>query len=162
MCDMKDSFSKFAVPEEFAIGKYGTRIRFSSFNSMHGCDMSVLFDSREPVLERFSISCIYRLRMDRNVVSGNHYHNDKDELFIPESGSFRVTLLGAGTLDRPEEFLLESEARDALFVPKKVAHCITALEQSSMMLVLATGPETEADSVKFDIAARVALARRRR
>ena len=159
---MEEQRPGHSTPEEFAVGKFGTRIKFSSFQAGAGCDESVLFDVRNPTLERFAISCMHRLQMDGRATAGNHYHNERDELLIPETGSFQVTLLGIGTLERAEEFHLSAAERDGLFVPRKVGHRIIALEQPSSMLVLSSAPDAKEDMVKFDLAARMALTQRKR
>lgn len=116
-----------------------------------GRELVVTYDDRFLIVPDFEMHYSYYVRFFKKGNSAaNHYHEKKRELFIPISGSVTVTLEDSKTKEREME-LLKHEDHPVLYVNSKIAHKVTANEDNSVLLVIATSPNNEEDEYRYNV-----------
>ena len=145
-----DQFSHPKKVENLKIAKlFHMKPRISS--GKEGRELSVNFDKRFPIIEGFEINYTYTVRfLEENNTAGNHYHEIKKELMIPQSGAFEFKLKDIHT---GETATLQISAKDhaVLQVNPEVAHSVRALEKGSVLLVLANAPNNDGDEFEYSV-----------
>lgn len=116
-----------------------------------GRELRVVFDERFPLIDGFEPRYQYTVAFDsKGSSAGNHYHEKKEELFIPVSGKFTIALQGVLSREKTE-IKLDSKEHRILYVPSGVAHLVVAEQEGSVLLVLATYPNNKEDEHEYEI-----------
>jgi len=116
-----------------------------------GRSLSVVWDGRKPLVEGFENRYSYTVTFEREgSCAGNHFHEEKRELFIPVVGNFRVLLEDVATKDK-EEIRLETARHPVLLVRPGIAHAAIAESVPAVLLVLATYPASEEDEFAYKL-----------
>src|SRR3989338_10784750 len=126
---------------------------------IHVIDLDVRRGKPGRYLTSFDLAVVARLlgapvawcyvnTMGPGVVSGNHWHRQKSELFVCVSGVIDVYLAHPETGDRGEHTLVASDKPQGLIVPKGIAHVVKNRgEKFADLLVFATGEPRGGDDV---------------
>lgn len=116
-----------------------------------GRELVVVFDERFPIVSGFESRYSYYVRFfKKGNFAGNHYHDKKQELFIPVHGNFTVTLENLKTKER-EEIMLKQDDHPILYINSKIAHKVSSEQDDSVLLVIATSPNSEEDEYHYEI-----------
>lgn len=148
MSDPMDVYSKPVLIEETKLSKI-FHLKRREKKEKPGRSLSVVFDKRYPLLEDFDYNYCYFVTFNKvNDSAGNHYHKKKEELFYPIVGEMAVVLEDIQTKER-ELINLDSGEHKVLYVPKGVAHKVVAKKERSILLVVATYPNSEEDEFPY-------------
>ena len=116
-----------------------------------GRSLSVVWDKRLPLIEGFENNYDYMVTFKKKgEKAGNHYHESKQELFIPVVGQIKVLLENIGTLET-EEIVINAKDHQILYVPPKIAHTTIADSDTCALLVIASFPNNLADEYSYQI-----------
>lgn len=98
------------------------------------------------------VAWCYVNTMEPAVVSGNHWHRHKSELFVCVRGVVGVYLANPETGERSETELFAGDMMSGLVVPAGIAHAVKNRGDSfADLLVFATGEPRGDDDVEFFI-----------
>lgn len=116
-----------------------------------GRTLAVVWDSHMPLVKGFQnqFSYVVNFKVIGNT-AGNHYHLRKQELLYPLIGSFKVILEDITTREK-EEFELNANQHQVLYLPTKIAHAIVAQTNPAICLITATYPANEADEFPYKL-----------
>lgn len=149
----EDPMDKFSRPYKKIDYKLGTLFYIEPRKNPDkpGRELVVTYDDRFPIISSFELHYSYYVRFfEKGNSAGNHYHDKKEELFIPIHGSVTVVLEHLKTKER-EKILLKQDDHPILYVNSKIAHRVTSNEDDSVLLVIATSPNNEEDEYRYEI-----------
>lgn len=110
-----------------------------------GRSLSVLWDIRSPLIPGFENNYDYLVTFDKKGErAGGHYHDVKQELFIPVVGQVRILLEDINTKEK-EEITLNYKDHKILYVKPNIAHTVIADSDISSLLVIASFPNNLMD-----------------
>lgn len=116
-----------------------------------GRSLLVTWDARLPLVDGFINRYSYLVSFDnKGNVAGNHYHEQKQELFCPVAGDFIVLLEDIKTKER-EEIKISAKDTPVIFIQTRIAHTVVADSDNAVLLVAATHPGTEADEFPYKL-----------
>ncbi len=116
-----------------------------------GRSLLVTWDARLPLIDGFINKYSYLVSFDnRGNVAGNHYHEQKRELFCPVVGDFIVLLEDIKT-KKHEEIKLSAKDCSVIFIQTRIAHTVVADSDGAVLLVTANHPGTEADEFPYKL-----------
>ena len=116
-----------------------------------GRSLLVTWDKRVPLVDGFENRYSYLLSLDKKGnVAGNHYHEQKQELFNAVVGDLIVILEDIGTKER-EELKISAKDRTLIYIPTRVAHTIVSDSDTAVLLVTASSPGTENDEFPYKL-----------
>jgi dTDP-4-dehydrorhamnose 3,5-epimerase-like enzyme len=116
-----------------------------------GRSLSVLWDVRSRLIPEFENNYDYLVTFDKKgEKAGNHYHDSKQELFIPVVGQVKILLEDTNTKEK-EEFTLNSKDNKILYVKPNVAHTVVSDSDISALLVIASFPNNLMDEKPYEI-----------
>lgn len=114
-----------------------------------GRELIVVWDERIPLIADFENRYSYIVNFTKKGnIAGNHYHNNKRELFTPIMGSFKVVLENIETKEREE---INLKYGQILYIPPKTAHLVISNSKTASLYVSATYPNNEEDEFKYSI-----------
>jgi dTDP-4-dehydrorhamnose 3,5-epimerase-like enzyme len=149
----KDPMDQYSVPLESQETKLGHLFKLQPRQKPEkpGRTLKVLWDERSPLIEGFQNRYSYIVSFDsEGNTAGNHYHEKKQEIFIPLEGVLRVVLENIETKER-EEVEISSSEHLAFFVPSRIAHAVTSKSESAILLVTASSAGTEEDEFPYPL-----------
>lgn len=116
-------------------------IQINDYHDQSGTLSVLVSQGRDDAPDAEKIGEVYLVSVPRlNTTRGSHKHNDLDEFFLIIEGSAKFFLLddrkGSSTFGRKESFTLNSEVKNALFVPKGVYHAFTTLTDNTKCLAI--------------------------
>lgn len=148
MSDPMDVYSKPVLIEKTKLSKT-FHLKRREKKEKPGRSLSVVFDKRYPLLEDFDNNYCYFVTFYKvNDSAGNHYHKKKEELFYPIVGEMAVDLENIKTKEK-EEIKLDAKEHKVLYVSKGIAHRVVAKKEGSILLVVATYPNSEEDEFPY-------------
>ena len=116
-----------------------------------GRELVVTFDNRFNLIDNFVVNYSYLVNFyTKNNAAGNHYHEKKQELFIPIIGSFVVILEDIRTKEN-ESIAIDSKDYSILHVNTHIAHKVISKIDKSTLLVLATSANSDDDEYNYKI-----------
>lgn len=116
-----------------------------------GRALEIVWDSRVPIVKGFDNRYTYAVFFaGRGNIAGNHYHKNKQELFFPIVGRFKVILEDIKSKTR-EKVELKSTDHEVIFIPTEIAHTVIARADNAVLLVCATYPGVEGDEFSYDL-----------
>lgn len=98
---------------------------------VHGDERRIISEFNSPAGD-FSIQ---QFEIKKEIPLGNHYHNEKDEIFVILKGGGYVILQNTKEKKEKETTLLETGS--VVYVPKNTAHTFV-LEEGSEMICFST------------------------
>lgn len=134
-----------------------------------GRELIVHYDQRFPQVEGFKLNYLYTVEsMEEMNAAGNHFHQKKQEIFIPLLGEFIVELIDIKTREyqkvlisarnKREDFAFSGDYNSAterivhnLHIRTEIAHKVTFLNNGGILLVLATSPNNDGDEFSYDL-----------
>ncbi len=149
MNQTRKTLDEFSKPLEVVVNPLTTIFTLSRRDSKKGRLWVPLYDQRYPL--QFDVQFVYVSKFfEKDNVSGNHYHQVKEEILIPLSGSFEFTIEDIETKKR-EQFVINSKENKAVYVRTKLSHKIISLDGSGVLLVLASVPSKIEDEIEYVI-----------
>lgn len=116
-----------------------------------GRELVVTYDSRHPLVKKFKLRYSYFVHFfKKKAIAGDHYHNKKEELFIPIKGNFTILLKDIKTNSR-QNISINSKEFPVLHIRKKIAHKVISRSKDSVLLVMATYPGSFEDEHSYII-----------
>ena len=116
-----------------------------------GRSLSVIWDKRIPFIKGFENNYDYIVSFEKSgEKAGNHYHQSKQELFVPVVGKFKVILEDIKTKVR-EDIFLKNNDYQILYIPPQIAHVVVAESETCSLLVLATFPNNQSDEFSYQL-----------
>lgn len=113
--------------------------------------LSILWDARVPLIKGYENKYIYtNTFFNKGVTAGNHYHNVKEELFIPIIGDFIVTLEDIVTKEN-EQISIQADDHTVLYVPTRIAHSVTSNSKNAILFVIASSPAQRDDEIPYEL-----------
>ncbi len=111
-----------------------------------GRELVVAYDERFPFVRNFKNRYTYYVKFNKkNDFAGNHYHLEKEEIYIPIRGDFFVILKMGNT---QETIQLSSKKYMALKISVGVSHKVTSKGKGNILLVLANNHDSEEDNIE--------------
>lgn len=116
-----------------------------------GRTVTVTWDARQPLLPDFANRYSYIVRFTQpGGQAGNHYHQQKHELYFAVRGKLRVVLEDTKS-KRREAFTLQEGDNTFLYVKPPVAHVVISESASDVLLVIASSPEVTTDEFAYPL-----------
>ncbi len=106
-----------------------------------------IYDERFPFAFTVKYSYISKF-LEKNNVSGNHYHNRKEEILIPLQGSFDISLENITTKVK-ETISMNSEEHRGIYIQTGISHKVLSKEDKGLLLVLASHPSALDDEIEY-------------
>jgi len=136
--DDRKLYTLFALPEREASGKSGRKLL-------------VPFDKRFPLVEGFEFNYMYLVEIKEfGSEPGHHYHHQKHELMMVVSGSARF-LFKDIEADEIRSATLDGRKNRIIHVKPRIAHAVVPLIIPTIILVMASSPNTEDDEFSHTI-----------
>lgn len=116
-----------------------------------GRSLSVVYDQRLPFIEGFKNRYSYIVSFEKSgEKAGNHYHQSKQEIFVPVIGNFKIVLEDINTKVR-EELSLKSCDHQVMYIKPEIAHAVIADSEICSLLVLASFPNNQSDEFFYQL-----------
>ena len=97
---MTNSMDQYSEPLKTEKTKLGIKYWLNPRKTRPGRELIVTYDRRFPLVD-FSLRYSYFVRfLEKDNVAGNHYHEKKQEIFVPIEGVFEVHLEDVSTKER--------------------------------------------------------------
>ena len=147
---LKDKMFIYSKPQKTKKTKLGVifYMRGRKFKEKPGRELHVAFDGRLPLIKGFQARYIYWVKFfKKNNFAGNHYHLHKKELFMPLVGNFLVKLRDEKT-KKTEEIRIKEQDKIILYVKSYIAHKVISKSNKSILLVVATHPDSFVEEIK--------------
>ncbi len=112
-----------------------------------------VYDERFPYNDFFrKLPFMYfSIHLEKNNISGNHYHLQKREVLIPVAGIYEFHLEHTVTWEK-EYFIIDtSKEFKAIYVPVEVSHKIISLQETGVLCVLASAPSSLDDELEYEV-----------
>src|SRR3989338_4159818 len=146
---MEDSLSRYSIPLRQEDTKLATVYWLNPRDSKKGRLFMPVYDARHSL--EFRVEYVYVSRfLERGNAAGNHYHLIKQEILIPLQGTFEVYLEDVKTKER-EMIPMPSEENKAVYIRTGVSHKVVSVEDTGILLVLASTPSTLQDEIEYPI-----------
>ncbi|MBU1975242.1 MAG: WxcM-like domain-containing protein [Nanoarchaeota archaeon] len=140
---------KYSKPIEEQSTKLATIFTLNVRDSKMGRLWIPVFDHRFPL--RFPLKFAYLSKIrEKDNISGNHYHNVKEEIIIPLDGKFEFGLEDVKTQEK-EKISIGSEENKAIYIRTGVSHKIISKGDTGILLVLASNPSAPDDEIEYVI-----------
>jgi hypothetical protein len=144
---MDSSLDKYSKPVGEENTKLSTIFLLNSRDSKKGRLWIPIFNKEAPL--KFDVKFAYLSRiLEKNNVSGNHYHKLKEEIIIPLNGSFEIHLEEVETKEK-EIVLVNSEENKAIYIGTGISHKVVSKDEAGLLLVLASTPSTIEDEIDY-------------
>lgn len=116
-----------------------------------GRELVVAYDARHLLVKKFKLRYSYFVHFfKKGAIAGNHYHNKKEELFIPIKGNFTVLLTDIKTNSR-QKINISSKEFPVIHIKKRIAHKVISRSKDSVLLVMASCPGSIEDEHSYII-----------
>ena len=116
-----------------------------------GRSLSVVYDQSLPIVECFENRYSYIVSFEKSgEKAGNHYHQSKQEIFVPAVGNFKIILEDINTKIR-EELSLKSCDHQVMYIRPGIAHTVVADSEVCSLLVLASFPNNQSDEFFYQL-----------
>lgn len=146
---MNNSLDIFSKPLKSNKTKIYTIYSLNYRDSKKGRLFMPLYDERFPLNFKVKYSYISKF-LEKGNTSGNHYHNIKEEILIPLYGKYEISLMDINTKES-STVLMDSEDKEAIYIPVCVTHKIKSLKNTGVLLVLASSPSNLDDEIEYNI-----------
>lgn len=98
---MAESLDKYSKPVKIEKTILATLLWNNPRDSKKGRLFVPLYDERFPFLNNFIVKYIYTsIFLEKNNISGNHYHLKKREILVPLQGDFEIHLEDINTKEK--------------------------------------------------------------
>lgn len=146
---MDNSLDQFSKPLKVEKTELATIFSLNYRDSKKGRLFMPIYDARFPYV--FESSYVYISKfLERDNASGNHYHRVKQEILIPLSGNFEFYLEDIST-HKKETFKISDTENKAIYIKTLVSHKIKSLNDTGVLLVLASTPSSMDDEIEYTI-----------
>jgi dTDP-4-dehydrorhamnose 3,5-epimerase len=120
-------------------------IKIKNFEDPHGILSVLVSQGRIDAPNAKEIGEVYLVSVPRsNTTRASHKHKHLDEFFVIIEGSAKFFLLDdrkdSSTYGKKESFTLNSETRNALFVPRGIYHAFVTLKDNTKCLAISNRP----------------------
>ncbi|HIC76992.1 MAG TPA: hypothetical protein EYO89_03900, partial [Candidatus Dadabacteria bacterium] len=120
-------------------------IKIKNFEDPHGILSVLVSQGRIDAPNAKEIGEVYLVSVPRsNTTRASHKHKHLDEFFVIIEGSAKFFLLDdrkdGSTYGKKESFTLNSETRNALFVPRGIYHAFVTLKDNTKCLAISNRP----------------------
>ena len=120
-------------------------IKIKNFEDPHGILSVLVSQGRIDAPNAKEIGEVYLVSVPRsNTTRASHKHKHLDEFFVIIEGSAKFFLLDdrkdSSTYGKKESFTLNSETRNALFVPRGIYHALVTLTDNTKCLAISNRP----------------------
>ena len=120
-------------------------IKIKNFEDPHGILSVLVSQGRIDAPNAKEIGEVYLVSVPRsNTTRASHKHKHLDEFFVIIEGSAKFFLLDdrkdSSTYGKKESFTLNSETRNALFVPRGIYHAFVTLTDNTKCLAISNRP----------------------
>ncbi len=144
---MDDSLDKYSKPREEENTKLSTIFLLNSRDSKKGRLWIPIFNKNFPL--KFDVKFVYLSKiLEKNNVSGNHYHKLKEEIIIPLNGNFEIYLEDVETKEK-EMISVNSKENKAIYIRTGISHKIISKNDKGLLLILASTPSTIEDEIDY-------------
>lgn len=114
-----------------------------------GRSLSVVWDKRLPFINGFENNYDYVVTFEKKgEKAGNHYHQEKQELFTPIIGRVKISLEDINSKET-EELYIDAKDHKILYVAPHIAHTVTADSDICALLVIASFPNNHMDEFPY-------------
>jgi hypothetical protein len=147
---MTNSMDQYSKPLKVEETKLGIKYWLNPRRTKPGRELIVTFDERFPLVN-FLLRYQYFVRfLEQGNTAGNHYHNIKQEIFIPVEGEFEVHL---EDIETKEKEIIPLNALDnvAFYVKTRVSHKVVSKKDHGVLLVLASSNSRDNDEIHYPI-----------
>ena len=108
-----------------------------------------VYDDRFPFVFPVKFTYVSKF-LEKNNVSGNHYHKIKQELLIPLDGEFEIVLEDIVTKER-EIYSVNANEHKVFYIRTGVSHKVVSKKDTGLLLVLASVNSTPEDEIEYVI-----------
>ena len=120
-------------------------IKIKNFKDPHGILSVLVSQGRIDAPNAKEIGEVYLVSVPRsNTTRASHKHKHLDEFFVIIEGSAKFFLLDdrkdSSTYGKKESFTLNSETKNALFVPRGIYHAFVTLTDNTKCLAISNRP----------------------
>ena len=143
----ENSLDQFSKPLDQRDTKLSTIFSLNARDSKKGRLFIPIYDERLPL--EFQVKYLYLSKfLEKNNISGNHYHQIKEEILIPIQGNFEIFLEDIESKEI-EIINLSSDENRAVYVKTGIAHKVKSSENTGVLLVLASTYSTVEDEHEY-------------
>jgi hypothetical protein len=146
---MDNSLNQYSKPLDKINTKLSTVFLLNSRDSKKGRFWIPLFNNELPLMFEVKFAYLSRI-LERDNVSGNHYHKLKEEIIVPLGGSFEIHLENVETKEK-EMVLINSNENKAIYIKTGISHKVISKKNQGLLLVLASTPSTIEDEIEYKI-----------
>ncbi len=147
---MVNSMEQYSKPLKVERTRLGKKYWLNPRRTKPGRELVVIYDQNLFLFD-LPIRYSYFVRFfEKNNFAGNHYHNEKKEVFIPIEGEFEVHLENIIT---KENEIVKLNALDiiAFSIETQIAHKVVSRKETGTLLVLASQPSKDGDEVEYKL-----------
>ena len=146
---MTESLDQYSKPKDKEKTKLATIYTLNFRDSKKGRLWIPIYDVRFPF--KFEVKFSYLSKfLEKNNAAGNHYHLIKKEILIPLNGKFEFHLENVETKEK-EIINLNSNENKAIYIKTGISHKVISLEETGMILVLASTNSSLEDEIDYKI-----------
>jgi dTDP-4-dehydrorhamnose 3,5-epimerase-like enzyme len=147
---MVDSMEQYSKPLKVEETKLGIKYWLNPRRTKPGRELIVTYDQRFPLID-FPLKYSHFVRfLNKGSVAGNHYHKEKQEIYVPVDGEFEVHLEDPITKEK-EVINLNASDVVALYIKKKVSHKVVSKNDKGVLLVFASSPIKDDDDIEYKV-----------
>lgn len=146
---MQNSLDHLSRPLKTEDTQLATLFTLNFRDSKKGRLFVPIYDYRFPFVFEVKYSYLSKF-LEKNNVSGNHYHNIKEEILIPLQGKYEFHLEDVETHKR-EVITIADDDLKAIYIKTKISHKVISKDKTGVLIVLASSPSSLDDEIEFNI-----------
>lgn len=147
---MNNSMDKYSLPLKTEKTKLGIKYWLNPRRTKPGRELLVIYDQRFPFM-KFELRYSYYVRfLEKGNTAGNHYHIEREEIFIPLEGEFEVHLEDIASKEK-EIVKLDALENLAFYVKTNISHKVVSKKKEGVLLVMASHPARDEDEINYQI-----------
>ncbi len=146
---MDNPLIQFSKPLKIEETKLARIFTLNFRDSKKGRLFMPIYDERFPYV--FKAKYIYVSKfLEKDNVSGNHYHKVKEEILVPLEGSYEFFLEDINTTEKEQISLKDSDLK-AIYIKTGISHKVVSTGGSGVLLVLASTPSSLDDEIEYEV-----------
>ena len=146
---MQNHLNQHSIPLKEETTKLATIFTLNPRNSKKGRLWIPILNKKYPLKFKTKFAYISKI-LEKDNISGNHYHNIKEEIIMPLTGTFEIHLEDINTKEK-EQITLNSKNNKAIYIKTKISHKLVSKEPTGIILVLASSQSSPEDEIKYII-----------
>ena len=144
---MDNQLDQYSKPLKQEKTKLATIYWLNPRDSKKGRLFIPIYDQR--FILKFKVEYEYISKfLEKNNISGNHYHLVKEEILIPLHGEFEIHLEDIETKEK-EMISIHAKENKTVYIRTGIAHKVVSKEDTGVLLVLASINSTLADEIEY-------------